>query len=696
MADPAPLLSDPASAGGASEVEPPSHQWSSSGAAEDVPEAGTARRRASAYSVARERGEVNSWLRFVRGYTGFLKRFKVLVLVLWLILGAVGGFFAPSFLGNTTNEFNAPPGSPSDIAEQLQFDLFCPCDPCPCPDDGDHGDHHHHHRRLSEEMRDLRRQLQHGGPPSPPHHHGNHSGGGGDDGGDEMSQVIVVHNSTGGTLVGENGTATVFNKFLQAMNASFEEENGIGSVGRMQTFDNSGPSMRSQYLSKDKTAALVMFYIDFDHMSWHGHGDHAARRRRLEAAVLSAAESAQNLQEEGGGEGGSGRRRLQGGPNFDDMIEDAEEQFRKSGLRAYSVGMNAFGNDAMNGVQHDLLRMDSVSFPLAFAVMAMVLRSLRLLIAPFLCIVASVAISFGVVMYPISLNADIITFAPAVMMSITLAVSIDYSLFILSRYREEIVSGLDVEAAVEQSLGTAGHTVLVSGTTLAVAFAGLGFFPTTLLSSVGIGAACAVAVTVVVNLSLTPSMLLLCPGFFGNVKEGCVCCKPAFCPADGLGQLDESIKEELSRSCWHKVSTRTRSCKGVVFLLAGLCLLPFILLAPQLSASIQFDYLSPRDAGSTIGYHILVQKFGAGVAFPNTLLVTCPKSQHYPKGGCEHSRGPCEPIDGPVTSCIYTQEFFEKAGAVIEKRHCLRHLYIKPIILPRQARDKHRESTQKE
>ena len=53
-------------------------------------------------------------------------------------------------------------------------------------------------------------------------------------------------------------------------------------------------------------------------------------------------------------------------------------------------------------------------------------------------------------------------------MSITLAVSIDYSLFILSRYREEIMQGLQVGAAVEQSLGTAGHTVLVSGTTLAV------------------------------------------------------------------------------------------------------------------------------------------------------------------------------------------------------------------------------------
>jgi hypothetical protein len=179
--------------------------------------------------------------------------------------------------------------------------------------------------------------------------------------------TLVVHNASGGTVTGEDGKATVFNKFLQAMNKSFEAENGPGSVAQMQTFDNSGPQMRSQYLSKDKTAALVMFNINFDHMSWHGHGNDGL----LENAVQNAAESAQDVQVT------SGRRRLQGGPNVDDAIQDAEADFPRSGLRAYSVGMNAFGNDAMNGVQHDLLRMDSVSFPLAFCVMAAVLRSVR-------------------------------------------------------------------------------------------------------------------------------------------------------------------------------------------------------------------------------------------------------------------------------------------------------------------------------
>ncbi len=324
-------------------------------------------RRGSAYSIALERGEINSWLRFVHAYTGFLQRFKVVVLILWLILVAAGAYYAPSFLENTSNEFDAPPGSPSDKAERLQFDLFCPCDQCPCPDDGpDDGHHHHHHhrRRLSTDWQAMHRRLQ-----APNHDHNHSSGGGGGDDGDYFGMTLVVHNASGGTVTGKDGKATVFNKFLQALNKSFEAENGPGTVAQMQTFDNSGPQMRSQYLSKDKTAALVMFNIDFDHMSWHGHGNDG--RRRLGTAVKNAAESAQALQI------GSGRRRLQGGPNIDYAIQDAEAEFPRSGLRAYSVGMEAFGNDAMNGVQHDLLRMDSVSFPLAFCVMAAVLRSIR-------------------------------------------------------------------------------------------------------------------------------------------------------------------------------------------------------------------------------------------------------------------------------------------------------------------------------
>lgn len=340
--------------GGGGEIEPRAASMLDAG--EDVSGLDSGRRnssprRSSAYSVAMERGEVDSWTRFIQAYCKFLGRWKVLVMIFWLLLVAVGGFFTPQFLGNTTNEFEAPPGSPSDLAENLQQDLFCPCDPCPCPDDPDDdgGGGHHHHRRLAEQWKDTRRRLQRGPPPPPgnhPHHHqGNHSGDN-----DEMQSVIIVHNSSAPpadgsipSIMDEDGKSTVFRKFLQAMNKSFEDANGKGSVGSMQTYLGMPAEMRSQFLAKDHSAALLMFSIDFDKMNWNDHGgpgrDEDGLHRRLAQALSDAAQTA------GGVHAAVTRgRRLQGGGGpdggLDDAIQDAEDACPGSGLKAYEVGMD--------------------------------------------------------------------------------------------------------------------------------------------------------------------------------------------------------------------------------------------------------------------------------------------------------------------------------------------------------------------
>jgi uncharacterized membrane protein YdfJ with MMPL/SSD domain len=63
----------------------------------------------------------------------------------------------------------------------------------------------------------------------------------------------------------------------------------------------------------------------------------------------------------------------------------------------------------------------------------------------------------------------------------------------------------------------AGHIVFVSGSTLAVTFLGLAFFPLNFLQSVGYGAAVALTVTIMVNLSLVPAFILCFPNFFTYV-----------------------------------------------------------------------------------------------------------------------------------------------------------------------------------
>ena len=117
------------------------------------------------------------------------------------------------------------------------------------------------------------------------------------------------------------------------------------------------------------------------------------------------------------------------------------------------------------------------------------------------------------------------------MLSSALAMSIDYSLFLLSRFREEVEGGATPDAAVATMMASAGHTVLVSGSTLTLCFLGLLLFPVEFLGMMGLGAAFSVGMCVLVNLTLTPALLLSFPAFFTAFECGGFGCLRRGAPA---------------------------------------------------------------------------------------------------------------------------------------------------------------------
>jgi RND superfamily putative drug exporter len=90
-----------------------------------------------------------------------------------------------------------------------------------------------------------------------------------------------------------------------------------------------------------------------------------------------------------------------------------------------------------------------------------------------------------------------------------LAVGIDYSLFILSRYREERAKGIETDAAIALAGATAGRAVLFSGLTVIIALCGLLIIPHTIFRSLASGAIFVVGVSVVASLTLLPAVLSL-------------------------------------------------------------------------------------------------------------------------------------------------------------------------------------------
>merc|ERR1719197_295400 len=98
---------------------------------------------------------------------------------------------------------------------------------------------------------------------------------------------------------------------------------------------------------------------------------------------------------------------------------------------------------------HDIAIKDPIVLPIALIVLAVVVRSWRLMLIPVFCVSCSVCLSYTI-MYPVAVFAmNCSPFMPTIMISVTIAMSIDYSLFLLTRFREEIDKSPDVQLAVE-------------------------------------------------------------------------------------------------------------------------------------------------------------------------------------------------------------------------------------------------------
>ncbi|SPQ96264.1 unnamed protein product (mitochondrion) [Plasmodiophora brassicae] len=156
----------------------------------------------------------------------------------------------------------------------------------------------------------------------------------------------------------------------------------------------------------------------------------------------------------------------------------------------------------------DLLRTDSVSLPIALVLMAFLIGSVLLLALPLMSLVTTLCVSFSI-LYALTHVTAISSIVPPISMSLIVALSIDYSLFLLVRFKEEISEGKTSRSAACISLRTAGRAIVTSGLTLAASFGSLCLFRAELLRSLGLSAAVVVVCTVLVNLTLTPALLAL-------------------------------------------------------------------------------------------------------------------------------------------------------------------------------------------
>jgi RND superfamily putative drug exporter len=141
----------------------------------------------------------------------------------------------------------------------------------------------------------------------------------------------------------------------------------------------------------------------------------------------------------------------------------------------------------------------------ALAVLAFVFASFLALL-PLVVAAASIMATF-VLLLPLTYLGDISWIVQFLIALVGLGVAIDYSLLLVTRWREERLRGRDNHQAVVVAMQTAGHTVLISGVTVAIGLLALLALPVPFMRSIGIGGALIPLASVATTLSLTPAIL---------------------------------------------------------------------------------------------------------------------------------------------------------------------------------------------
>lgn len=179
-------------------------------------------------------------------------------------------------------------------------------------------------------------------------------------------------------------------------------------------------------------------------------------------------------------------------------------------LRAYVTGEPAVNADIVAASWHDLRIAESYAIPIALLALLVVFGTVAAAALPVLGGGMAVAVTLGS-LYLLAQVTDVSIFSMNVASLLGLAIGIDYALFMVARFREELEARQTVGRAVEATVARAGRSVFFSGLAVAVGILGLVFFPFAAMRSIGVAGALVVVFCVAAALTLLPALL----GIFG-------------------------------------------------------------------------------------------------------------------------------------------------------------------------------------
>ena len=182
------------------------------------------------------------------------------------------------------------------------------------------------------------------------------------------------------------------------------------------------------------------------------------------------------------------------------------EEFNDEEFKFYFIGTATIEHTFQELAEKDLVTGETIGISVALIILALVFGSVTSALIPVILAIVSIFVAIGLVSI-IGQIIDLNDFVTNIMTMMGLAVGIDYCLFILSRYREERISGLDKIDAITNTGSTAGRAVMFSGLTVVFALLGMFIIPEKTFHAFGVGSIVVVFVAVMAGITLLPAII---------------------------------------------------------------------------------------------------------------------------------------------------------------------------------------------
>ena len=288
-----------------------------------------------------------------------------------------------------------------------------------------------------------------------------------------------------------------------------------------------------------------------------------------------------------------------------DLVEEGRDDGR---FELFITGSATLDLEFEEAAERDLFRGEFMfGLPIAVVVLLIVFGAVVAAALPLILALISIAIALGMAAL-LGLVFDLSIFITNMVFMIGLAVGIDYSLFILARYREERATGVDKPAAIAIAGGTAGRAVLFSGITVVLALLGMLLVPETTFISLGTGAILVVIVAVAASLTLLPATLAILGDGVNRLPL----------PFVGGGMVAGG---EGEGGFWDGVTRAVMRAPVVSVLLAGGLLVALSIPAFALNFGSNGVEVLPAGFESRQGFEALQEDFSAGLADPTIIVV---------------------------------------------------------------------------